>query len=287
MHQWCERYWQKMGCAIIMKYFTWPYFRLNVFFLIGLGLLCSGRIQAQSDQTHEFLYIHTSDDGPDNSTADEETTASADTDQTTTSAPHNLYKFIYADFGTSVLNTTINGYTYNAHGLTGAFCGQVGYKIKSKTRNNHMYISAGLELRNLNCSFPFADTFGKNGINHDVLHFWYVGVPFMFQLVNTRHTPGNDNDVNFYIQAGITFSAKISVTESTDDRPGPVDAPNKSYTVLMVHPFLSAGLSYTTKRKICLIGPFVTYNSSNISNQAGYTENLYSYGIRLTALMFK
>ena len=109
----------------------------------------------------------------------------------------------------------------------------------------------------------------------------------MFSLVNTRHTPGNDNDVNFYIQAGVTLNARIAITESTNTRPGSVNAPTQNYNGFMFQPFVSAGLSYTTKRKVCLIGPFYTYNTNNISNQAGITENLTCYGIRLTAMFFR
>src|ERR1035437_9081345 len=110
--------------TINMKYFAFTYIRLKIFFLIGYGLLCSLYSKAQTDPTHKFLYVHTVSDGPDNSTNDEENETVTDIYQYKRPLPH-LYKCIYADFGTSILNSTANGVTNTANGLTLALCGQV------------------------------------------------------------------------------------------------------------------------------------------------------------------
>ena len=273
-----------------MKYFDCSYIRLKVFFLIVFGLVCSLNSNAQSYPTHKFLYISAGADGPDNSSNDDEPEQVKEQKQQQKQqvlSPHNHFKFIYADFGTAVLNTSRYDVNYVAHGLMGAFGGQVAYKIKTNNDNNNLLLSTGLELRNLNTTFTYVDTYSTASTIHEQLHFWYLGVPVLLQLVNTKHIPGNDNDINYYVQAGITFAGKLVVTESTDRHIGPVYNPNQNYSALMVQPFISAGLSYTCQSRVYLIGPFLAYNTDNINNRTGFEDHLSSYGIRLTALLFK
>ena len=62
---------------------------------------------------------------------------------------------------------------------------------------------------------------------------------------------------------------------------------NDNYTTMMLNAYLSAGVAYKTKNNTYLLGPYAGYVGSNISKVDGVTQNILSYGARLTLLLFK
>ena len=267
-----------------MKELAALFLRFKFVLVFVPALLCSVFAGAQTDGGHKFLYIPTVSDGPDNSATEEVTETPPPPTTTKHTQKKKMYEYLFADFGTSTLNADVRGVSNVGNGMTLALCGQLATRLNSMDQDNQIFLSAGLELRNFNCKFGTTST----SVSTDNLHFWYAGIPVMFQLVNTKkHNPGYDNDINYYFQIGCTFGARISMSESRDVGDQTIIDQSQSYNSLLVQPFLSAGLSYTTQRKVCLIGPYVTYGINNISNQTGVTENIYSYGIRLTELLFR
>ena len=59
------------------------------------------------------------------------------------------------------------------------------------------------------------------------------------------------------------------------------------YSTIMVNHYLSAGVAYRTRYNTFLFGPYLGYVLTNMSNDNGATENVLSYGARLSVLLFK
>lgn len=267
-----------------MKLLASSYTGFRFILFTVLIMLCSSHAYTQTE--HKFLYIPTESDGPDNSSnKDEDPEPPKTTVVKKPTQKQRVYEYIFADIGTSSLRTNVNGLSSEGDGLNLALCGQLAIKLNSMNADNQTFLSTGLELRNFNCTFNNAQ--GSSTADH--LHFWYVGIPVMFQFVNTKkHNADCENDINYYVQAGCTFGYQVSMSQSRDDIGSETSVDqNQNYNKFIVQPFLSAGISYTTQRKICLIGPYVTYGINNMSSQTGITENIYSYGIRLTELLFR
>ncbi len=272
----------------IMRYFAHYCIRIRtVVFIVG-AMLCSLYSKAQSDPAHTFLNITEVADVNDETTNEDqdESVSSAEPNKEVATTEPRFYHFIFLDYGNADLTHNINGYVEGAHGQTGAFSWQAAYRIKQGNDSRRMFLSAGLEVRNINTAFTIIDpTFG---ITQDKLQFWYLGVPVMFQYVNTHHTPGTKNDVNCYFQLGMSVGYKVLFNHVRTD--GFSDAPEDNtlnYNKLLLQPFISAGISYTTQRKVCLLGPFYAYSVNNINTQSNITDNFSSYGIRLSVLLFK
>ena len=261
--------------------------RKNILFF-AWALLCSIQSFSQSDPSHSFLNITTVPDDEEQAEqpiAQQPQEPQADTARRSPVADHRVYKSVFLDIGSSDLTINIRGNSEYAYGSTWAFGGQIGYRIRSAYNYKRMFLCAGLEIRNFRSSFTLTDP--SLGIYHDNIRFWYAGIPLMFQYVNTRHTPGNDNDINCYFQAGVTLGYRAAMSFSREDGSETIEDNPKNYSDVLVQPFVSAGISYTTQRKVCLIGPYVAYSSNNISSLNGVTANFVSYGVRLSALLFR
>lgn len=187
------------------------------------------------------------------------------------------------DFGNTILRTKFNNTTTFANGYTISGGFDRSWQLNKNNKRNRLFFSAGLEIRNFNCTFLNDDA---SGIYRDKYHFWYAGLPLSIKYVNTRHIFGiyNENDINFYFQAGITPSLKamVAVAKNTDGAYGEIN--NTDYNPLLLQPFVSAGMSYTTSKVILLLGPYYSGGVNNISKIAGVSQSLSCYGIRLQVM---
>ena len=55
----------------------------------------------------------------------------------------------------------------------------------------------------------------------------------------------------------------------------------------MLHDYASVGVAYKTKYNTFLLGPYLGYVLTNISKDDGVTQNVFSYGARLSVLLFR
>ncbi|MCW3122719.1 MAG: hypothetical protein JWQ38_2211 [Flavipsychrobacter sp.] len=250
---------------------------LFVFF----ALVCSLGVHAQSDN-HSFLNINTGN--PDR----ENTSVSSPTEVVNRSSCNNtcckhLYKYFNIDFGTSNLRYQIPTGKRTTHGPGGAISGQIAYKLKTNKDYRQIFISAGIELRNIN-NVTMVNT-PKYGLVYDNLHLVYAGIPIMFQYISTKHTPGAKNDINLYGQAGMSFDYRVYFYEHRRDHTKTWDDKKENFNPLLLQPFASVGISYTTKRHVFLAGPFLAYNVNDISSLSSVEGHFTSYGFRISALM--
>lgn len=267
--------------------------RLKYILFIVLTIFGSVCVHAQSDPSaHTFLNITRDDDD------DEQEKPKVEVAQQQAEAPKEsdnkevygqkggLKTFLFLDIGTNDLEINyLSGGFENAHGPVISFSGQLAYQFRTKADYRRLFISAGLEIKSMRSRFTYVDN--KNGILHDDLHFVYAGVPLMLQYVNTKHHEGHNNDVNWYFQIGASVDQRVMIsqvngiaTEAARDRTG-------SFKGSLVQPLFSAGISYTTPSRVYLIGPFASYAYDNVSAFGNSTAGFETYGIRLTALMFR
>ena len=204
--------------------------------------------------------------------------------RTTRKGPE-LCQFFFLDYGTSKLKNSTSAGTQYSNGPTFAGSFQVGAHYRSRNNNSQFVISTGLELRNFNGTYSPED---GSGILRDRFHYWYLGVPIMFQVVGTRNYDDYcENDVNFYLQLGMTTGLKLVMLENSESGKNTPENISGNYDNLMFQPFASGGISYTTKKKIWLLGPYVGYSVNNINSKAGVKESVSGFGIRLTGLLFR
>ena len=198
-------------------------------------------------------------------------------------------KFIvFADFGGSTLFNTVSGdgSATSAYGLSWAISGQYAHQFNTHSPSTRLFLSYGLELRNFNGTLSSPDGFGSTAYNN--YHYWYAGVPLMFQVVDVRHRVGNLTDVGFYAQCGISVGFKLNMLDvySIQGNNSWNDV-SSNYTTVMLQHYVSAGVAYRTRHNTYLLGPYVGYVMTNISNIDGVNENVLSYGARLSVLLFK
>ena len=249
-----------------------------------LALFCSASSYAQTD-THSFLNINTGN-------ADHES-VSANNGYVETSATHGcqgacckrFYKFACIEGGTSNLYYKMPGGKRTTHGPTEAASAQLAYKFNTKKDYRHLLVCAGVELRNINN--VYTSSVVKYGLVNDNVHIYYAGIPVMFQYISTKHSPGAKNDINLYAQAGMSFDYKIFMYTHRRDHKSTWEDKKDSYNPLLLQPFASVGISYTAKKNVFLLGPFLAYNVNDISSLGAITGHFTSYGIRLSALMLK
>ncbi len=236
--------------------------------------------KGQARESQELLKIINEPDDDDTAYVSDE-----DYPDDASQASKNLRKrshSFFADIGTAQLKRTDSNYRIGS-GITIALGGQYILPIKTHSKYNRLSCAIGVELRNANCTFMGEDMWG---ITRDRFHSWYVGVPVMFQLVNTRHLIGDENDVHIYAQAGLSCGIRASVYEYYDATGITVNV-SKYYSAVLLQPFVSAGVSYTSNKNTYLIGPFYGGSIGNITSRRGVSESIHSFGIRLTAMMFR
>jgi len=197
-------------------------------------------------------------------------------------------KFIvFADFGGSTIFNSVSGdgSSTSANGLSWAVSGQYAHQFKTNS-STRLFLSYGLELRNFNGTLSSSDGFGSTAYNN--YHYWYAGVPLMLQVVDVRHKVGNLTDVGFYAQVGISLGFKLNMLDvySIQGNNSWNDVTD-NYTTVMLQHYVSAGIAYRTKHNTFLLGPYVGYVMTNISNLEHVNENVLSYGARLSVLLFK
>ncbi len=198
-------------------------------------------------------------------------------------------KFIvFADFGgSSIFNSvTGDGSPTSANGLSWAVSGQYAHQFNTNSASTRLFLSYGLELRNFNGTLSSSDGFGSTAYNN--YHYWYAGVPLMFQVVDVRHKVGNLSDVGFYAQVGLSVGFKVNMLDvySIQGNNSWNDV-SANYTTVMLQHYASAGIAWRTKHNTYLLGPYMGYVMTNISNIDGIHENVLSYGARLSVLLFK
>lgn len=267
-----------------MRYLTHFIIRFKIVIIIALAIMCSVTTHAQSDPGHSFLNITSVADEPEES-QDQEQVVEQQKAEVVTEQPYTgkrFKKFVFIDIGTSDLEHIGRPNSNDAHGYTFALGGQAGYRLRSAHSYKHSIISAGLELRNFNPAYTLADP--TIGLTKDKLYFWYAGVPVMYQYINTKHYAGNKNDANLYFQAGVSLGYKMMMSFAREDGYETPEDNTKNYKTLMVQPFLSAGVSYTTSKNTYLFGPFVAATMNSISTDERVTSTISSYGIRLSII---
>ncbi len=199
-------------------------------------------------------------------------------------------KFIVGtDFGGATIFTSVksgDGSVNTATGLSWAVSGQFAHQFKVNSKSTRLFLSFGLDLRNFNGTVSSPDGFGSTA--YDNYHYWYAGVPVTFQVVDVKHSIGNFDDVGFYAEAGVELGFKLNMLDvySIQGDNTWMDVTGH-YNTLMVNQFASAGVAYRTRYNTFLFGPYVGYVLTNISNDDGVKKNVLSFGIRLSAMLFK
>ena len=268
-----------------MKYLIRYSIRYNFIFLFACALLCSHVSNGQTRATESLLQIDNEKDEDDEQESEnEESTLNVVEVQNFNTRKLSLAKFVFGDIGTSSVKNVYNGVSRSSNGYSFALCGQLGLKIDSRNGNTKTMVTTGVEFRNFNYSYAYED---NAGLTRNYCRYYYMGVPVMLTIVGAKHTPGSKNDVNFYGQLGMTMGVKMAVTRRNEGGANVSETVSDDYNPLILQPFVSAGITYTTNGRICLIGPYYGYSIDNMSSLAGVTETVQTYGIRLTAMLFK
>ena len=249
--------------------------------LILFALICVvGGARAQSKEVQEALKITAEDDDQE---ADHKADSIKDANMCCLVKKHAYAHFVSADLGGSTVLSTASDKNYSATGLCWALSANLAYKLHAGNPNKTLLFSAGLELRNYNAIASGTDLQGATA--YDNLHYWYAGIPVIFQGINTRYTPGKKVQVRFYGQAGATLGFMLRVNNAYSDQ-GTTTTFNLSrhYNSFMVQPFVSGGITIKTHGCTYMAGPYVGYVASNVISNDGITEHILSYGLRLTTL---
>lgn len=264
-----------------MRRFFYQCFQLKNIVFLGCVLSLSVIAKGQNTTPPPQAKTTVSDDD-----MDSENTATTDSNKVVKPKKNDNKFIVFADFGGSTIYTGANGTTTSAPGLTWAVSGQLAHQYKVKSKTAKLFLSVGLELRNFNGTLSTPDGVGSNA--YDNYHFWYAGIPVMFQLVNIKHKLGNINDAGFYVQEGLTLGFKVDMLDVYSIQGNNSwNNVNDNYTMLMLHEYLSAGVAYRTKTNTFLLGPYLGYVINNISKTDGVTQNVLSYGARFSVLLFK
>lgn len=207
----------------------------------------------------------------------------------------HLYVQLSADFGTSLLRNYVTNSSDPAFGKSWAFSCLFGGKLLSLP-NKRLFLSGGIELRKYSGTFAVPDV---NGFVRKYDHYSQIGVPIKLQLVNTKHHGQGDVNVNYYVETGVTIGARVKIPELDEynARNAEVEIPvaeasNIGQTetsmgrTLAIQPYASAGLSIATKGHVWLLGPFAGYTICR-NMEMKTTDRAVSYGMRLTALLFR
>jgi len=263
-----------------MIHFFNDFLRLKTIVFVSCALSLSSVAMAQTINTNQPAKTTVSDDD-----MDSDSTSAIDTQCTCVNKNDNKF-IVIADFGGSDIYSNSNGTSTSAPGLTWGVSGQLAHQFKVKSKHTRLYLSAGLEVRNFNGTLSTSDGIGST--EYDNYHFWYAGIPVMLQVVDVKHKTGHKNDIGYYAQAGVTFGFKFDMLDvnSIQGNNTWTDV-NDNYTTVMLNGHISAGIAYKTKHNTYLLGPYVGYVATNISKVDGVTQNILSYGARLTLLLFK
>ncbi len=269
-----------------MKYLVRYNIRYKLIFFFACALLCSNVSKGQSRATESLLQLESEKDIDDEDEKAEEDDNSVNLVevQNFNTRKLSLARFVFGDIGTSSLKYDYSDVNSTANGYSFALCGQLGLRIDSKNENTKTLITTGLEFRNFNCSYAIED---NAGLTRNYCHYWYMGVPVYLTVYGAKHTPGSKNDLNFYGQIGLTMGVKMAVSQLNEGGTNATVDISNNYNSLVLQPFVSAGITYTTNGRVCLIGPFYGYSLDNMSNLAGAKESVQTYGVRLTAMLFK
>ncbi len=256
-----------------------------LYFLLFLLLIAVQPVAdafAQSKETLRELIINTDDDR-DNDSLKTTKKEAENKDQCCIIKKNAYCRFVYADFGGSNVMSSADSKASSANGLCWAVGVQEAYKIPSGNKSARMFISAGLELRNYNAVATETDRFGGTAYNN--LHYWYTGVPIIFQVLNTKYTAGKHGGWSYYGLAGVTTGLKIKVYNDYSEQ-GKITTYDisKHYTTFLLEPFLSGGLTYNTPACTYMVGPYLGYTGNNLITNTGISENILSYGLKFTAL---
>ncbi len=248
--------------------------------LIAIAILGSFCASGQSKETLRELIINTDDGNDRDSVVQKE---KDEKDECCIIKKNSYCRFFYADLGGSDVMSKANSVSSSANGLSWAVGAQEAYKLHSDNKNVKMLISAGLELRNYNAVASETDRFGGTAYNN--LHYWYTGVPIIFQILNTKYAPGTTGGWSYYGLIGFSAGLKIRVNNVYSEQGSSTNYDiSRHYTTFMFQPFLSGGLTYKTPACTYMFGPYVGYTGNNLITNTGISENILSYGIRFTTL---
>jgi|GEM_PF-1691681 len=251
--------------------------------LTGAGLLCNNRTWAQSKETLQMLHVDPEADPEKDEPA--KVDSPANDNYCCLIKKHGYARALYADLGGSDVISKVDN-TTSALGLTWAVGAQLAYKIPVQNPNHRWLVSGGLELRNYNAIASSTDHLGATA--YDNLHYWYAGVPLMVQRLDTRYKPGCKHPIRWYAQAGVTLGIMARVNDVYSDQ-GVNTTFNISqhYNTFTLQPVVSAGITYKTPGCTFLLGPFAGYTVTNLINNNGISEHIFSFGIRLTTLFLR
>ena len=105
--------------------------------------------------------------------------------------------------------------------------------------------------------------------------------------MNATRREGHSNEWGYYAQLGVSIDMKMYMLDVNS-----VQGNNSwnnltdNYSMVMIHPYASAGVTCKTILGSYLLGPYYGFVPMNISTSTGVKENLMGYGVRFTALLF-
>ncbi|MES2703405.1 MAG: hypothetical protein V4649_12240 [Bacteroidota bacterium] len=162
------------------------------------------------------------------------------------------------------------------------FSADIGVKIPLSSGNSsaNRFISASAGIMFARIQDNFKDK-GPTGSNNNEYSFLAFNLPLSFTNVSYRST----DEKGFYWQAGANLSY---MTEAEANGKKIIDHTNK----FGFSPFLGLGLARMREYRFFsrsetvpvnfLIGPFVSYNATNVLSDSGMSMRYFSFGLMLT-----
>ena len=246
---------------------------------IAIALLCSVAAGSQTKEAQESLKIAPVKDDDDDDTDRQDTACR----KHCCMVQHPITASLSADFGGSDVFSHISNNNYTSLGLTWAANANVDFRLPCRNDDNKAFICLGLEVRNYNTVAAGPDRLG--GTAYDNLHYWYAGIPIMYQFLTKHNNEDKTKPTGIYGQVGVTFGTMLHVNNyySAQGENTNYDL-TKQYTTFMVQPFVSGGVTYQAHHCTYLLGPYLGYVATNMLHADGASEHILSFGLRLTTL---
>jgi len=250
----------------------------RLFLFSVLALLCSVGAMGQTKEVDEALKVQAQED--ENYS---DTLVDSSARHCCMQACHPFAFSLSADFGGADVLDHTDSKNYTSLGLTWAANANVAYRIHSCNPDHHNYLSIGVDLRNYNSIAATTDRLGATA--YDNLHYWYAGVPIMYQVVSNHHASGSKCNVGTYGQVGVTIGAMLHVSDEYSDQGITTTYDlTKHYTAVMVQPFVSGGITCRMHCCTYMLGPYMGYVATNMLTGNGISEHVFSFGLRFTTL---
>ncbi len=213
---------------------------------------------------------------------DEENTGSKGSKKTKSKKNKDISKvprfFGSGDVGRNSLYSDNNNINTTTNGYTGAL--QLGFlhDLKSKSEAQRFIVSYGLEGRIFSGERNITDAAGSS---FNKFRFSYIGLPVSLWYVSTDAISKKKKKAGLYIQGGLIASYLLGAnTEEGTFNTVVTSTSLSGYNRLAVNGNISTGFAFAGKKATFLVGPYLTYTLTNISNVDGVNNRLLSYGLR-------